>query len=52
MILLNLSREPYQLRGDDRIAQIVAARYGAVEREEGELNPSTRGPAGLGSSGS
>ncbi|MGC8792497.1 MAG: dUTP diphosphatase [Bryobacteraceae bacterium] len=51
VILLNLSCEPYQVRRGDRIAQMVVARYEAVEWEEGELNPSTRGPAGFGSSG-
>ena len=37
MILLNLGREPFQIQPGDRIAQMVIARYEAVEWEEGEL---------------
>src|SRR5882724_6234615 len=43
VILLNLGKEPYQVHTGDRIAQMVIARYEAVEWEEAELNDSVRG---------
>lgn len=51
VILLNLGREAYTIHKGDRIAQIVIARYEAVEWEEGELGESNRGAGGFGSSG-
>ncbi len=51
VILLNLGRENYQVHAGDRIAQLVIARYEAVEWEEGELNDTARGAGGFGSSG-
>jgi dUTP pyrophosphatase len=51
VILLNLGREPYEIHPGDRIAQMVIARYEAIEWEEGELNESLRGHGGFGSSG-
>ncbi len=51
VILLNLGREPYQIHRGDRIAQLVVARYEAIEWEEGDLNGSRRGEGGFGSSG-
>jgi dUTP pyrophosphatase len=51
IILLNQGREPYQIHEGDRIAQMVIARYEAIEWEETELSDSQRGPAGFGSSG-
>ena len=51
VILLNLGREPYTVRAGDRIAQMIVARYEAVEWVEGELADSTRGTGGFGSSG-
>ena len=51
VILLNLGREPYQVHAGDRIAQMVIARYEAVEWEEAELSDSARGAGGFGSSG-
>ena len=51
VILLNLGREPYQVRRGDKIAQLVVARYEQVEWEEGELNATRRGAGGFGSSG-
>src|ERR1017187_6650210 len=51
VILLNLGREPYEIHPGDRIAQMVVARYEAIEWEEGELNESRRGEGGFGSSG-
>jgi dUTP pyrophosphatase len=51
VILLNLGQEVYQIHPGDRIAQMVIARYEAVEWEEGELKESRRGTGGFGSSG-
>ncbi len=51
VILLNLGREAYEIHPGDRIAQMVIARYEAIEWEEGELNESRRGAGGFGSSG-
>src|ERR1700689_4182826 len=51
VILLNLGRDPYTVLAGDRIAQIVVARYEAVEWVEGDLNDSARGTGGFGSSG-
>jgi dUTP pyrophosphatase len=51
VILLNLGRTPYQVHAGDRIAQMVIARYEAVEWEESDLSDSTRGAGGFGSSG-
>lgn len=51
VILLNLGKEPYEVKAGDRIAQMVVAKYEAVEWEEGELSESTRGAGGFGSSG-
>jgi dUTP pyrophosphatase len=51
VILLNLGREPYQVRRGDRIAQMVVARYEPIEWDESDLNQSARGAGGFGSSG-
>ena len=51
VILLNLGRQDYLIHAGDRIAQMVIARYEAVEWEEGELGDSARGDGGFGSSG-
>ena len=51
VILLNLGREPYTVHKGDRIAQMIVARYQAVEWIEGELGLSGRGAGGFGSSG-
>ena len=51
VILQNLGREAYQISPGERIAQMVIARYEAVEWEEGELADSVRGEGGFGSSG-
>lgn len=51
VIVLNQGREPYQVHPGDRIAQMVIARYEAIEWAEGELNSSARGAGGFGSSG-
>ncbi len=51
IIMLNLGREPYHIHSGDRIAQMVIARYEAIEWEETELTASERGTGGFGSSG-
>ncbi|HKE24902.1 MAG TPA: dUTP diphosphatase [Bryobacteraceae bacterium] len=51
VILLNLGREPYAIHPGDRIAQMIVARYEAVEWSEGDLAESRRGTGGFGSSG-
>ena len=51
VILLNLGRAAYTVRAGDRIAQMLVARYEAVEWVEGELADSARGTGGFGSSG-
>ena len=51
VILLNLGGGPYVIHVGDRIAQLVVARYEAVEWVEESLAESTRGAGGFGSSG-
>ena len=51
VILLNLGAAPYTVRAGDRIAQMILARYEAVEWVESELAESRRGAGGFGSSG-
>ena len=51
VILLNLGSETFVIEPGERIAQMVIARYEAVEWEEGELTSSVRGEGGFGSSG-
>jgi dUTP pyrophosphatase len=51
VILLNLGREAYTVHAGDRIAQMIVARYEAVEWVEGKLADSARGTGGFGSSG-
>jgi dUTP pyrophosphatase len=51
VILLNAGREPYAIRAGDRIAQMIVARYEAVEWAEETLAASARGEGGFGSSG-
>jgi dUTP pyrophosphatase len=51
VILLNLGSKPYEIHAGDRIAQMVIARYEAIDWVEAELNDSTRGAGGFGSSG-
>lgn len=52
VILHNLGREAFQIQPGDRIAQMVIARYEAVEWVEGDdLSDSARGEGGFGSSG-
>jgi len=51
VILLNLGAAPYTVHAQDRIAQMVVARYEVVEWVERELAESRRGAGGFGSSG-
>jgi dUTP pyrophosphatase len=51
VILLNLGKAEYTIHPGDRIAQLVVARYEAVEWVEGDLAESVRGTGGFGSSG-
>ncbi len=51
VILHNLGKEPFTVHAGDRIAQMIVARYERVEWEESELQDSTRGQGGFGSSG-
>jgi dUTP pyrophosphatase len=51
VILLNLGTQSYRIQPGDRVAQLIVARYEAVEWEETELGESRRGAGGFGSSG-
>jgi len=51
VILLNLGRSAYEIHAGDRIAQMVVAKYEAVEWDETDLAESVRGAGGFGSSG-
>lgn len=52
VIMMNLGDEPFRIEPGDRIAQMVVARYTAVEWREAEsLEDSARGTAGFGSTG-
>jgi dUTP pyrophosphatase len=51
VVMFNLGRSIYTIEKGDRIAQLVVARYEAIEWEEGELGDSARGTGGFGSSG-
>lgn len=51
VILLNLGVEPFHIEAGDRIAQMVIARYEAIEWSEEDLTESVRGAGGFGSSG-
>ena len=51
VILLNLGKQNYVVKKGDRIAQMVIAKYEAVEWDEAELADSVRGAGGFGSSG-
>jgi dUTP diphosphatase len=51
VIMFNLGEADYAIEKGDRIAQLIVARYEAVEWEEGNLGSSARGAGGFGSSG-
>ncbi|MGH9559480.1 MAG: dUTP diphosphatase [Bryobacteraceae bacterium] len=51
VVMFNLGRADYTVEKGDRIAQLIVARYEAIEWQEGELGDSVRGAGGFGSSG-
>ena len=51
VVMFNLGRAPYTVEKGDRIAQLIIARYEAIQWREGELGESARGAGGFGSSG-
>ena len=51
VILINLGTEPYTIQPGDHIAQMIVARYEAIEFEETDLTSTARGAGGFGSSG-
>lgn len=51
VLLINLGRDLYTIHAGDRIAQMIVARYEAVEWVEGFTAGSQRGTGGFGSSG-
>jgi dUTP pyrophosphatase len=51
VVMFNLSHAEYVVEPGDRIAQLIVARYEAIEWEESELSESARGAGGFGSSG-
>ena len=51
VVMFNLGRADYVVEAGDRIAQLVVARYEAIEWDEGDLGDSARGTGGFGSSG-
>jgi dUTP pyrophosphatase len=51
VILVNLGTDAYTIHPGDRIAQMVIARYEAIEFEETDLSGTARGAGGFGSSG-
>ena len=51
VIMFNLGRADYVVEKGDRIAQLIVARYEAIQWEEGDLGDSVRGAGGFGSSG-
>ena len=52
VILVNLSKEPYQLEDGERIAQLVIAKHERIDWIEAEqLEETARGAGGFGSTG-
>jgi dUTP pyrophosphatase len=51
VVMFNFGRSDYVIEKGDRIAQLIIARYEAIEWEEGDLGDSARGAGGFGSSG-
>ena len=51
VILLNAGASDYKIEKGDRIAQLVVAKYEAIEWLEADLTDSQRGAGGFGSSG-
>lgn len=52
IVLVNLSKEPFEIKPGERIAQMVIARYTQVEWQEvNTLSDTTRNTGGYGSTG-
>jgi len=51
VVMFNLGCAEYIIEKGDRIAQLIVARYEAIQWQEGELGESARGAGGFGSSG-
>src|SRR5262244_2034127 len=51
VVMFNLGLADYTIQPGDRIAQLVIARYEAIQWVEGDLSDSARGSGGFGSSG-
>jgi dUTP pyrophosphatase len=51
VIMFNLGHADYAVEKGDRIAQLVVARYEAIDWQESDLSDSDRGAGGFGSSG-
>jgi dUTP pyrophosphatase len=51
VILVNLGQEPHTIHPGDRIAQLIIAPVTRVEVTEGELDATSRGGGGFGSTG-
>jgi dUTP pyrophosphatase len=51
VIMFNLGLADYTIEKGDRIAQLVVARYEAIDWQESDLADSERGAGGFGSSG-
>jgi dUTP pyrophosphatase len=51
VIMFNLGLADYTVEKGDRIAQLVVARYEAIDWQESDLTDSDRGAGGFGSSG-
>src|SRR6202044_2508747 len=48
VVMFNLGRGDYTVEKGDRIAQLIVARYEAIQWQEGELGESARGAGGFG----
>ena len=51
VIMFNFGRADYKIEKGDRIAQMIVAKYEAIDWEESDLSDSVRGAGGFGSSG-
>ncbi|MEO8028753.1 MAG: dUTP diphosphatase [Bryobacteraceae bacterium] len=51
VILLNLGQDNFAIATGDRVAQMIIARYEAIDWVEGDLADSARGEKGFGSTG-
>jgi dUTP pyrophosphatase len=51
VILINLGLVPFEIKPGDRIAQMIVAKYEAIEWDERDFTDSARGEGGFGSTG-